>query len=37
MKTMDAEKENIWVLDINGNLMGSIGIVRVSDKKAQLR
>lgn len=33
----DSQKENIWVLDINGVLKGSIGIVKVSNEIAQLR
>lgn len=33
----DSQKENIWVLDINGVLKGSIGIVKASNEIAQLR
>lgn len=36
-KNKNNEKENIWVIDHNGILKGSIGIVKVSDEIAQLR
>ena len=37
MKNRNEEKENVWVIDSNGLLKGSIGIVKVSDDIAQLR
>lgn len=36
-KNKDEEKENIWVVDTNGLLKGSIGVVKVSDEIAQIR
>lgn len=36
-KNRDAEKENIWVVNVNGLVKGSIGVVSVSGDTAQLR
>lgn len=36
-KNRDDEKENIWVVDIDGRLKGSIGVVKISDETAQIR
>ncbi|WP_019636510.1 GNAT family N-acetyltransferase [Paenibacillus fonticola] len=37
LKNKDDSKENIWFVDQEGILKGSIGIVKVSDEIAQLR
>jgi len=37
LRNKNDKKENIWVVDQEGILMGSIGIVKVSDDISQLR
>jgi GNAT superfamily N-acetyltransferase len=36
-KSFDSEKENLWIVDLNGEPKGSIGIVKITESQAQLR
>lgn len=36
-ENFDKEKENIWIVDVNGNPEGVIAIVKVDNETAQLR
>ncbi len=36
-KSFNKEKENLWIAEVDGNVVGMIAIVKVDDKKAQLR
>jgi GNAT superfamily N-acetyltransferase len=37
LKNFDSSKENLWILEINQQPKGSIGIVKVDETSAQLR
>ncbi|MBH5317673.1 GNAT family N-acetyltransferase [Paenibacillus sp. GSMTC-2017] len=37
LETYEPTKENVWLIDVDGETKGSIGIVKVSDETAQLR